>query len=85
MDPIDGKFTAFGWHTQVIDGNNLAEVMTALERARAVQGQPSCIVALTHKGQGIVPLLEKLGDPNFHGKPLPAKYLDEALAMVAAS
>jgi transketolase len=85
MDPIDGKFAAFGWHTQVIQGNDLAEVLTALDRARAVQGQPTCIVALTHKGQGIVPLLEKLGDPNFHGKPVPAKYLDEALAMVAAS
>ena len=23
MDPIDGKFTAFGWHTQVINGNDI--------------------------------------------------------------
>jgi transketolase len=82
MDPIDGKFTAFGWHTLTINGNDMHEVVTALERARAFQGQPTCIVSLTHKGQGIVPLLEKLGDPNFHGKPLPEKYLDEALAMV---
>jgi transketolase len=29
-----------------------------------------------------LPLLEKLGDTNFHGKPVPAKYLDEALALV---
>ena len=28
-------------------------------------------------------LLEKLGDVNFHGKPVPAKYLDEALAEVS--
>jgi transketolase len=82
MDPIDGKFTAFGWHTLTINGNDMKEVVTALERARAVKDQPTCIVSLTHKGQGIVPLLEKLGDPNFHGKPLPRKYLDEALAMV---
>ena len=38
----------------------------------------------THKGQGILNLLRKLGDTNFHGKPVPAKYLDEALAEVAA-
>ena len=82
MDPIDGKFAAFGWHTQVINGNDMKEVVTALERARAEKGRPSCIVALTHKGQGILPLLEKLGDTNFHGKPLPEKYLDEALALV---
>jgi transketolase len=82
MDPIDGKFTAFGWHTLTINGNDMKEVVTALNRARAVRGQPTCIVSLTHKGQGILPLLEKLGDTNFHGKPVPPKYLDEALALV---
>lgn len=82
MDPIAGKFTAFGWHTLTINGNDMGEVVTALERARAVKGQPTCIVALTHKGQGILPLLEKLGDVNFHGKPLPEKYLQEALDLV---
>jgi transketolase len=82
MDPIDGKFAAFGWATQVINGNDMGEVVTALERARATKGRPSCIVGLTHKGQGILPLLEKLGDTNFHGKPLPAKYLNEALALL---
>lgn len=83
MDPIDGKFAAFGWSTQVINGNDMKEVVTALTRAQAVKGQPTCIVSLTHKGQGILPLLTKLGDLNFHGKPVPAKYLDEALAEVS--
>jgi transketolase len=84
MDPIDGKFAAFGWHTQVINGNDMGEVVTALERARGVKGQPTCIVALTHKGQGMLKLLEKLGDPNFHGKPMKAKDLDAAIAEVEA-
>jgi transketolase len=84
MDPIDGKFTAFGWKTQVINGNDMREVLKALDRANAVQGLPTCIVALTHKGQGILEVLRKLGDVNFHGKPVPAKNLDEALAEVAA-
>jgi transketolase len=74
MDPIDGKFTAFGWKTQVINGNDMGEVVVALTRARAVKGQPACIVSLT-----------KLGDTNFHGKPVPAKYLDEALAEVSGT
>ncbi len=82
MDPIDGKFAAFGWATQVINGNDMGEVVRALKRAREAKGQPTCIVALTHKGQGILPLLTKLGDVNFHGKPVPAKDLDEALAEV---
>lgn len=83
MDPIDGKFTAFGWQTQVINGNDMGEVVTALKRAGEVKGRPTCIVSLTHKGQGILHLLGKLGDLNFHGKPLPPKYLDDALAEVA--
>src|SRR5262245_60647130 len=33
LDPIDGKFTAFGWKTQVIGGNDMREVLTALQRA----------------------------------------------------
>ncbi|HEV3167365.1 MAG TPA: transketolase [Isosphaeraceae bacterium] len=82
LDPIDGKFNAFGWQTQVINGNDMGDVVTALERARAVKGRPTCIVSLTHKGQGILKLLEKLGDVNFHGKPVPEKYLEEALAEV---
>jgi transketolase len=83
MDPIDGKFTAFGWHTLTINGNDMGEVVKALQRAREFQGMPTCIVSLTHKGQGILPLLEKLGDVNFHGKPVPQKYLEEALAEVS--
>ena len=83
LDPIDGKFAAFGWSTQVINGNDMSEVVTALKRAREVKERPTCIVALTHKGQGILPLLAKLGDVNFHGKPVPEKYLDEALAEVS--
>jgi transketolase len=83
MNPIDGKFAAFGWNTRAINGNDMKEVVQALEWAKNTKAeQPTCILALTHKGQGILPLLEKLGDTNFHGKPLPAKYLDEALAMV---
>ncbi|HEV3122351.1 MAG TPA: transketolase [Isosphaeraceae bacterium] len=82
LDPIGGKFTAFGWSTQVINGNDQDEVMKAFQRARAVKGRPTCIVSLTHKGQGILGLLKKLGDMNFHGKPIPAKDLPEALAEV---
>ncbi len=83
MDPIDGKFTVFGWQTQVIGGNDMGEVVKALQRARAVKGRPTCIVSLTHKGQGILHVLEKIGDTNYHGKAIPPKFLEEALAEVS--
>jgi transketolase len=84
LDPIDGKLTAFGWKTQVIGGNDLREVLTALERAKIREGRPTAIVALTHKGQGILKLLRELGDTNFHGKPVPPQNLGEALAEIAS-
>jgi transketolase len=84
MDPIDGKFAAFGWHTQVINGNDMQEVVIALKRAREVKGRPTCIVSLTHKGQGMLKLLEKLGDANYHGKPIKPSDLDAAIAEVEA-
>jgi transketolase len=82
MDPIDGKFAAFGWQTFAVQGNDMEQVVKTLERARAFKGQPTCILSLTRKGQGILKLLTKLGDENFHGKPIPAKNLDEALAEI---
>lgn len=84
MDSIDAKFQAFGWHAQVIEGNDMAQAVAGLAAAKAVKGKPTCIVSMTRKGFGMLKLLEKLGDLNFHGKPLPAKNLDEALAEIAA-
>ncbi|MEA2632423.1 MAG: transketolase [Chloroflexota bacterium] len=82
MDPIDGKFAAAGWKTFAIQGNDMEEVVKTLERARGFKDQPTSILSLTRKGQGILKLLAKLGDENFHGKPIPPKYLDEALAEI---
>jgi transketolase len=82
MDPIDGKFGAAGWQTFAVQGNDMEMVVQTLERVRAFKGQPTCILSLTRKGQGILNLLRKLGDENFHGKPIPPKYLDEALAEI---
>jgi transketolase len=82
MDPVDGKFAAFGWQTFAVQGNDMEEAVKALERARAFKGQPTCILSLTRKGQGILKLLTQLGDENFHGKPIPPKHLDEALAEI---
>ncbi len=84
MDPIDGKFSAFGWHTQVINGNVMEEVVAALEKAKSVTDQPTCIVSMTKKGFGILKLLESLGDLNYHGKPLKPADLDAAIAEVNA-
>ncbi len=83
LTPFAPKIEAFGWHVQTIEGNDMAQAAKALETARGVKDQPTCIVSKTQKGFGILPVLEKEGDLNFHGKPLPPKLAEEALALLA--
>jgi transketolase len=83
--PIADKFASFGWHTQTIDGNNIEKVLPALEAARKITDRPTVIVSQTKKGFGILPVLEEEKDLNYHGKPLPAKLAEKALALLASS
>lgn len=78
------KLEAFGWQVQTINGNDMQEVVAALEGARKVQGRPTAIVARTRKGFGILPVLETTGDVNFHGKPLPKDLAEKAIAHLSS-
>ena len=47
------RFEAYGWHTQTLDdGNDLAAIEGALNRARAEAQRPSLILVRTHLGYG---------------------------------
>ncbi|RNC67947.1 MAG: transketolase [Desulfuromonadales bacterium] len=47
------RFAACGWHVQTVaDGNNLAAVGEALDRARGETARPSLILVRTHIGYG---------------------------------
>ena len=61
------KFGGFGWHTVVIDGHNLEQIVAAFGEAQNKRGQPTAIIALTKKGKGVSFLEDKDG---WHGKPL---------------
>ena len=56
MDDIVAKWTAFGWHAQMVDGHDFAAMDKAIEEAkrRAAPGieRPSMIVLRTIKGRG---------------------------------
>ncbi len=70
------RWNAFGWHTQVVDGHDLAAVLEALDTAKQITGQPSMILARTVKGKGLS-FVE--GKDGWHGKPLKGPDLDRAL------
>jgi transketolase len=51
-EDVGGRFEAYGWHVQRIDGQDPTAVDAALTIARAVEDRPSLIVARTHIGYG---------------------------------
>lgn len=53
MGDISAKFEAFGWNIQSINGSDVAAIINALERTKAGNGKPSCIVLSTVKGAGV--------------------------------
>ena len=61
------KFGGFGWHTAVIDGHNLEQIVATFAEAKNTKGQPTAIIALTKKGKGVSFVEDK---DAWHGKPL---------------
>ena len=53
VEPVSDKWTAFGWDTQRINGNDIDAIVSALEHARKVKGQPHAIVIDTMMGKGV--------------------------------
>ncbi|MCH8962356.1 MAG: transketolase, partial [Bacteroidetes bacterium] len=67
-EDVEKRFEAYGWHVQhVDDGNDLAAVEAALEKARAVMDRPSLIDVRTIIGYGSP---NKAGTEKVHGSPL---------------
>lgn len=52
-NPLIPKWESFGWNVIEIDGHNMEEILTALDEADTVKGQPTVIVANTVKGKGV--------------------------------
>jgi transketolase len=59
IEPVADKFTAFGWATQEIDGNDMQALVGALAAARAADGRPKAIVLRTTPGCGVPTLVSR--------------------------
>jgi transketolase len=64
MEPVAGKWRAFGWDTEEIDGNDIAAIVAALAAARGRNRRPKAIVLRTLPGKG-VPTLESREKAHF--------------------
>lgn len=82
IDPLAEKYRAFGWHAIEIDGNDMEQILLALEEARATKGKPTVIIGHTVKGKG-VSFMENVA--GWHGVATKDRdQLDAALADIAS-
>lgn len=78
LEPLVEKYRSFGWDIVEIDGHNMNEIVSALQKTRANKGdKPTCIIANTIKGKGVSFMENVVG---WHGKPPSKEELIKALA-----
>ena len=65
VDPLSEKYEAFGWHSILVDGNDVEMFCDAVQRAKAQTEKPTVIVAHTVPGKGIASIE---GDYSWHGR-----------------
>lgn len=53
LEDLRGKWEAFGWHVQEIDGHNMESIIDAASMARAISNKPSVVIAHTIPGKGV--------------------------------
>jgi transketolase len=81
LEPLADKWKSFNWNVRVLpDGNDLAQVVAALDEA-GQGGGPWVVIANTVKGKG-VSFME--GKAAWHGKAPTAEEAERALAEIAA-
>lgn len=82
MEAYASRWSAFGWHSIIVDGHDVPALLSAFEEARRTKGRPTMILAKTIKGKGVSVFEGKGG---WHGKPLKkGEELDKALAELQA-
>ncbi|MCP4514482.1 MAG: transketolase, partial [Delftia sp.] len=68
-DDTLARFAAYGWHTQQVDGHDMAAISAAIQAAQAETERPSLIACRTHIGYAS-PLQDS---SKSHGSPLGAE------------
>lgn len=81
LEPLRDKWQAFGWEVLEIDGHNILEVMDAYDKAEAIKGKPTIIIAHTIKGKG-VSFIENQN--KYHGVAPTKEELERALKELGA-
>jgi transketolase len=81
LESLQAKFEAFNWTVLNVDGNNMAELVACIDKAKSLtgQGKPICIIMKTKMGKG-VDFME--GSHEWHGIAPSDAQLEKALAQL---
>lgn len=71
-DDVPGRFKAYGWHVQQVDGHDMVAVHAAIRTAKEETDRPSIIACRTHIGYGS----PRQDTAKVHGSPLGEEDLD---------
>jgi transketolase len=53
LEPLADKWRAFGWSVCEVDGHDHAALLSTFQNLPFEPGRPNCVIARTHKGQGV--------------------------------
>jgi transketolase len=81
IEPVEAKWKAFNWKVLTIDGHDIAQILGAIDEARATKGGPTMIVANTVKGKGVSFMEHQI---SWHGSTPNREQADKALAELRA-
>ena len=79
---LEDKWRAFGWNVLNVDGHDVGAILEVLDKAAAIKGAPTVIVADTIKGKG-GSFAENTAA--FHNGVMTQEQYDKALAEIAES
>ena len=60
LDPLPEKWRAFRWGVVEVDGHDIPSLRRVLAQLPVEAGKPTCIIAHTHKGQGVSFMRDKV-------------------------
>jgi transketolase len=81
VEPLEEKWKSYNWHVQRINGNDLEQILDAIQTAKQINDKPHLIIADTVKGKG-VDFMEFQVD--WHSKGLTEEEYQKAVAQVEA-
>lgn len=81
LDPLADKWRAFGWAVREVNGHDHAALLDVFEQLPFEWGKPNCIIAHTHKGQGVSFMRDR---PAWHHKVPNADEYARAIEELAA-